>query len=188
MKKLLVELAHRGRTIKKDFSLSYLDFIGFVSDIYLILRGEPLLGVSLLLILFGAKRLAWERQKNRNELRRNAMMECASTHIIVHLQTLEDLDAMHNFALALERGQIEVPSVAPSINPDVTSHDTQSISMSATELYAFVQNAYINELAILSPSCCQGCKYLHGRDDILCAIHPSGLETDYCVDKEGLDD
>lgn len=31
---------------------------------------------------------------------------------------------------------------------------------------------------------CVGCKYYHGSGGLVCAVHPSGYEEEFCVDKE----
>ena len=31
---------------------------------------------------------------------------------------------------------------------------------------------------------CLGCSYLHGRDGIVCAVHPEGHDSDDCIDFE----
>lgn len=36
----------------------------------------------------------------------------------------------------------------------------------------------------LGKSDCQSCKYFYGKDQIVCAIHPSGYETVSCIDAE----
>lgn len=34
------------------------------------------------------------------------------------------------------------------------------------------------------PQYCKGCRFYHGRNNLICAVHPSGIETDTCNDWE----
>ncbi len=37
---------------------------------------------------------------------------------------------------------------------------------------------------IQGKSACRGCKYYYGNYGIVCAIHPAGIEDEFCADKE----
>lgn len=135
-----------------QFNFVVLDILTIAANVYTLLSDYPLIGVFTTSVFIWTKVSAWRREKE----------------LVEHSRAL--IAMLHN-SEEFENSQRVIALM-------VNTH-----SMSATELRSAMEamrldfGGYVDK-----PSVCNGCKYFYGKQRIVCAVHPSGVETDVCSD------
>lgn len=117
-----------------------------------LLFSSPLIGIASTSLLIYVKVSAYRREKDLSK---------RSAALIARLQNSEEF----------------------ADSQRVMSLIASTHSMSVHELEAALEVMRLDFLGyVIPPICCDGCKYFYGKHKLLCALHPSGIETDVCSD------
>ena len=137
--------------------------LGFVTSA-LILAGHPILGAFLLSTYCWLQFRSWKRQEEKLTLQKDLLSWLATAELC-------ELDArqFEQFQIALHKvhNYLSVNEVEIIVN---------------TLIQSFQFRREIEKEANKPPSFCQNCFYYHGKDAIVCAVHPTGYGDDNCPD------
>lgn len=70
-------------------------------------------------------------------------------------------------------------------SPEVFEAIEVAVSQGMTVSQVSIALNRLSSVNVLSPSKqCQSCRFWHGKNNVVCAVHPSGYEGDFCTDFE----